>query len=947
MTYGISDFLPFYPSIQDDDFNVGIKSKHEFRDPGIEKTESVPTKKGDLFAHQVLVSRLLSSHTPYDGILLMHEMGTGKTCSASAIIQQVRSENNGIDKFIYIAKNKSLLKNFDDEFRGKCTVDDYKFTKNLADLHIHRLTYDGFRKEYEKKQLKNCVVIIDEIHNIKGQSKSYTESNMYNKYYSILQGAVNTKVILLSGTPITDKPNEIASVMNLILPPDEQLPTGINFDAKFIKDADELSDVEIINKKLLIDAFAGRISYIKSMESVVKKVFVGQKKDTFKHFLLDSSRMSEEQTIGYKKAIEQDEEGGSPAFSNSLQASDIVVDDEYGVTLKKLFLKGTTSDEKLKYLEKYSSKYAASIRTIIDARKDGKSVFVFNKHVDGGGLKMFAGLLTQFGFNEVTKDKINSLENPAKRFVLLTGSGGVDTSKIGKISGRSQKGWGSDLGIAVKRFNKEDNINGEMIGVVLASEAISEGYSFNNVQVIDIHSPWFNFAKTSQVVARGIRVGSHDLLIKQRAKNGDNSDINVEIHLRISVPYGDSGTKYPSGIDTHTYKIAEQKDIVVKKIERIIKENAIDSYLARKRNKRDKSFNGTRECDYTKCSYKSFPGSNVNDSTRVDYSTSELYYSNDDEEVIVSITDMFKNRSSLRLFDIVKLYNTKKGRVVVKALIKIINDDIPIQTSTNGICFLREQNNVFYLVNTYSNTSTILDMYYMQNNHVDVEYVAPDDPVVGVIEISDVTSIQTLNYEMRSMSDVEKEQVLEKNIPDGNKMVLEKYKGLWGEIDGTTYSWFPMTKKGVGRVLDSDTNNWKDADAADEQKIRGYNDKLKAEISEKAMKIFGKDAYYYGLFDYSDSHAITSKIRTFSIMKLIDSKTTENKDAKVDNRKIPNGLNCMSFTGPKKQEFTEIFEKLKQETDDLGQNTKTLASKCVWIEEKMKTLGLLTRFVKL
>jgi chromosomal replication initiation ATPase DnaA len=109
MAYHISDFLPFYPGIKNEDFNIGIKSKYEFRTPPIEQNENFPSGKGDLFAHQVLISKLMSSHTPYNGILLMHEMGTGKTCSASAIIQQVRSENNGITNFIYVTIS---MKNF-------------------------------------------------------------------------------------------------------------------------------------------------------------------------------------------------------------------------------------------------------------------------------------------------------------------------------------------------------------------------------------------------------------------------------------------------------------------------------------------------------------------------------------------------------------------------------------------------------------------------------------------------------------------------------------------------------------------------------------------------------------------------------------------------------------------------------------------------------------------
>jgi superfamily II DNA or RNA helicase len=833
MTYDISDFLPLYPDIGDEDFNTGIKSKNEFKTPSIEKTEEFPSKKGDLFAHQVLISRLMSSHTPYEGVLLMHEMGTGKTCSASAIIQQVRSEKNGIDNFIYVAKNKSLLDNFDDEFRGKCTIDDYTSFKNLSQIGIRKLTYDGFVKAYAAKSPVNCVIVIDEIHNIRGKSNSYTESGTYNSFYKILNSVVNAKIILLSGTPIVDKPSEIASVMNLILPEDKKLPVGSEFDNKFITE-----NGDITNKDELIDAFSGRISYIKAMESDVRKVFIGNKPENFKHFELDSSVMSEEQTAGYKKAIQQDREGKSPAFSNSLQASDIVVNGEYGVKLKTVQLKGSTQEELLKDLEKYSSKYAASVRTIIKARREGKNVFVFNKHVDGGGLKMFASILTKFGFSEVTKEGIKRIDKEAPRFVLLTGAGGVDTTNLQRIGGKSAKGWGSDLGIAVKRFNKPDNINGKMIGVVLASEAISEGYSFNNVQVIDIHSPWFNFQKIAQVISRGIRAGSHRGITEQKNKDGDEGNIDVEIHLRVSTPLSPTGDKFPEGVDIYAYKTAETKDIIVKKIERVIKEYSIDSYLARKRNYRDKTLNNTRDCDYMKCKYKSFGELGKQDKVNIDYSTDELYYEKENQEIIASIIGMFdEDVYSMSLSDIVKNYGKKVSRPLVNTLIYMVNDDIPIKRANGDVLFLREQNNIYYLVKTFSNNATILDIYYVQNKHTETD--AEIENTSNQIDLTKVTSIQSLNFEMRAMTDAEKEEVLENNIPSGNEYVLEKFKGLWGNIEGVRYSWFLMTKKGRGRVFNAE-KKWVDCTPEETEIIRTYVNDLKKSFAKRASELFGK-----------------------------------------------------------------------------------------------------------
>ena len=61
----------------------------------LEKTEDFPQQVGDLLKHQKLIARFFSSHTLYDELLMVHEMGTGKSCSAVGAVEQIRSEGGG------------------------------------------------------------------------------------------------------------------------------------------------------------------------------------------------------------------------------------------------------------------------------------------------------------------------------------------------------------------------------------------------------------------------------------------------------------------------------------------------------------------------------------------------------------------------------------------------------------------------------------------------------------------------------------------------------------------------------------------------------------------------------------------------------------------------------------------------------------------------------------
>ena len=85
MINDITDFLPKYPNVNntdinflnpyEEDFYTSIFKKKEFYDEKLERTENLPEEKGDLLKHQKIISRFMSSHTPYDRLLLVHSMG--------------------------------------------------------------------------------------------------------------------------------------------------------------------------------------------------------------------------------------------------------------------------------------------------------------------------------------------------------------------------------------------------------------------------------------------------------------------------------------------------------------------------------------------------------------------------------------------------------------------------------------------------------------------------------------------------------------------------------------------------------------------------------------------------------------------------------------------------------------------------------------------------------
>lgn len=117
------DQVALYPTLDDPFFNVKIAQKKEFNDTQYDGTIYADIKQqADLLAtadfelqpHQAFVKNFLSANTPYNGLLLMHGVGTGKTCSAIGVTEEVRATMRelGQAKKIIIVASENVQENF-------------------------------------------------------------------------------------------------------------------------------------------------------------------------------------------------------------------------------------------------------------------------------------------------------------------------------------------------------------------------------------------------------------------------------------------------------------------------------------------------------------------------------------------------------------------------------------------------------------------------------------------------------------------------------------------------------------------------------------------------------------------------------------------------------------------------------------------------------------------
>lgn len=819
----IEDFLPKYPNVNksdhgvlnpyDENFYEAIYKKKEFYENRLQSTEKFPREMGMMMKHQKTIARYFSGHTPYDRLLLVHEMGSGKTCSAIGAIEQIKSENGAIKGAIIIAKGKQILNNFVNELLHKCTAGQYipenfeklsdekkarRIPKMIRDFYILK-TIETFAKTIKKttdadleKQFSNRIIVIDEVHNLRIQPEKKRESlEIYQQYHRLLHVVTNCKIMMLSGTPMKDSPDEIASVMNLILPLDNQLPLGEEFLASYMDKTDDVYTVKPSMSKDLKNKFKGRVSFLRSMQSTVEKKYIGKKDvGTLKHLIVDPLKMSKFQSKYYAKGYKIDRDGSKKGiYTNSLDSTLFVYPDgsygpegykkfissknrkkaftvqSIGSKQQKVFkkkhsmtpelinkLKGSTVQETLNKVEKYSASYAAVLRKVITYQND-RCCFIYSKSVHGSGSILFSLILQLLGYSKASGKE----GTKAPRYALITGDS-MTPKEMQKV---------------IDRFNSPDNIHGEYIQIIIGSYAVSEGFSFKHIQFEAILTPWFNYSETAQALARGIRLGSHNDLIKAGVKP------IVEIMQPVSVPK--AKYKVPS-IDLFLYQLSEDKDISIRAILRVMMESAFDCALNYLRNHVNGT-DGSRECDYTSCDYKC-DGIGMAmiqeglDNKDMDYSTYQLYYANPNirqihrrieqlfrqnintdlqsiinnlskefsewevknalqslvdfeegedlsylgflkvysrssvQKIIRDIELMFRTHFRLGLDTIMESFTEYTEFEIITALRTIINKSIVITNKYGFKCYLKEENNVYFLVDSLTASDSLFSEYY-------------------------------------------------------------------------------------------------------------------------------------------------------------------------------------------------------------------------------------------
>jgi hypothetical protein len=525
-----------------------------------------------LQAQQVFLKEYITKHPEWKSLLLYHQIGSGKTCTAITLAEQYTDLNPRAKVTVILPAR--LRTNFLDELMSPCGMERYiskddfarymkSATSQAEKARIRSafmravgekyeiLSFERFKKmageaanlkQWVASFTKNRLVIVDEVHNLisndydnSGYKKIVETHKLMRakggnailfKYMNKFADA-SCKMIYLTATPIFNHIGQFKELVS-IMRPDAEVKKGMDIQE-------------------LINLLRGRVSF-----------FPGTSPNAYPNVVYRTADipLSETQDEVINKIIESGSDELSElkeAFmSHQRMASIACLPGWHKVTDKNM-------DRILNNLPEYAPKVNELMKRI--AANRGKHL-VYSTFV-AGALRIVEAALRKRGWiswKEAANDKALQKKHIFKVYALWDGSV-RDEDKL-----------------AIKSIaNNKLNMRGSKIRVILGSPSVKEGVSFKHIQHLHVLDPLWNMSAMMQVEGRAIRFCSHVDI----PKDDKQLKRQVVVHYYKSIPMHDQDERLvDETADQLIYDtIIPRKKKSVQAAEAVLKTVSIDYHL--------------------------------------------------------------------------------------------------------------------------------------------------------------------------------------------------------------------------------------------------------------------------------------------------------------------------------------------------------------------------------
>jgi superfamily II DNA or RNA helicase len=593
-----------------------------------------------LSPNQIFLKKWLSPDTYNQGVLLFHNVGVGKSCTSIHIAENFKDM---FRRQALVILPKSLKATYMRELYNparlgrQCVGNTYVSQDSKRSTRLIRQRYDlvAFGEfantvlrmqnniDLLRETYSNRVIIVDEVHNMRApigaavvtapkmtdvdesDTEEDVDTNDDKKRASqalmlVLKHAVNTKLVLMSATPIYNDADEIRWIMTLLYTHAKE-----KRQVAIIQDLKLFNGGHVLTKKARdeIAVFAGRfVSYMNSnpftfparlypivnndlailkqsdfptIDALTNKPILEQ--DQIKKGLVLVARQmgknyQEQKYLEACRKTTQNKDLSRPiqlsniAFPTATPGAGAAIggkdlaqwfdsDPKSGFKYRKPIL--DVYDEFLAPGPNKLSKYAPKMAAIIDYIKNSTGVIlVYSRYIWSGIIPLALALehqgYSRHGNIPLLKPGASFQAPAAGKYIILTSNEWISPE--------------SHRQAAIERASSAENRNGELIKVILVTDVAAEGVDYKNVREIHIMEPWYNMKKIEQIVGRGVRNNSHIYL--SHAKR------NCTIYHHVALL-----SDKRESVDFRNYRLSYNKQRRVEAVECLLQQHSIDCNL--------------------------------------------------------------------------------------------------------------------------------------------------------------------------------------------------------------------------------------------------------------------------------------------------------------------------------------------------------------------------------
>lgn len=689
-------FLPFFPKIEASTFARDLGNKKEFSDLRRASSAINVGSKTSL-----VLERFFNKHTPYEELLIFNQSDLTQIHAVLKFVEHNLASK--CYKRVFILTHSTTSVHYIlEQLVFRCAADRYQTKlghvkaeskwrelKQVVSDFYQIQTYDDFHREISKFEIhsnelievySDSLFILNEIHflthpsfrplmsssNSSEPSRESHFSQIYSFIHAFLHDVKNRKILLISSSPVTKQMSDLIPILNLILPTSEQIPLE---DESFQPTSSTATKIQGRLYHIPAVSISNSVTQIRYMGSFVSS----HQLEEFKCF---GTLMVEPQLSSYLRTFKAQVIDRSQELTSSialkvtieLQMASLFVFPNGAVDRKayELYVVDSANQHRkwfqdlrdITRLNNHSNKFAHAIANILN--NPNKLVYVYCSIAQP--LILFSKILELYGFHRARGTETQK----GKRFFILQ-----STSKFSP---------------ALQLFNSSRNSHADYCQVALVGWNVNENFLLKNVQIIHILTNAWNRVEQTKILKRAIKIHSHDALIQQ----GFYPIVQIFQHASLlnnavqSTPLP-TPTVPQSSIDLQIYRSIDLSMLQAQTLTQIDLDK-IERFIS--------------ACSIMSNEQQQLQAMPRDSAVSVDTSTYNLYHHSrqGNQNIINGICKIFEFNPVIHILTLQNMLEVELFQLL-EALSFMIRRNYPIINSHGMESFLREENNLYYLVN--------------------------------------------------------------------------------------------------------------------------------------------------------------------------------------------------------------------------------------------------------